>query len=296
MGAPAASAWAVIKARSPSSSVAQILNTLRSSGVPITDTRNNRTTPRIDLARALGLTRTPPSISVTDSSIGEGDSGTRTAHVNVQLSTTSSAEVRVDYTTAEGTAVGGSDFAPISGTLVFPAGTRTQAIEVSVFGDIRDEDDEVFSIQLSHSQQASLGDAEGTIRIYNDDSAPTVSMASASVTRRAPNQYEVSATLELNAPSGRNISVVYQVQTNIGTYDGSASFLPDELHAVSTIGVPVDEQAGESSIAIYLTNTTNAEIDFAQSTTYLSVVPPDQPAPADIEPRVFVPLAEYPQQ
>lgn len=297
MAAPhVAGAWAVIKAHSPSASVSQILNTLRTTGVPITDTRNNLSTPRIDLAKALGITRTPPSISITDTSIGEGDSGTRTAQLNVQLSFSSTDEVRVDYATINGTASGGSDFTPASGTLVFPAGTRTQTVDVAIAGDTQDEADEVFSLTLTNPQQASLGDAEGVIRIYDDDSAPTVRIVSASVAKRTTNQYSVSATLELSAVSGRNIDVFYQVQTNVGTYDGSASVVAGTLRATSTIAVALDEHAGQSSVALYLTNATDAEIDTAYSTTYLSVSPPEQPTPtvppSGIERRVFVPLAK----
>jgi subtilisin len=53
-------AWAVIKSRSPTASVEQVLNALTSTGVPITDGRNGVTTPRIRLNNALGAV--PPFI------------------------------------------------------------------------------------------------------------------------------------------------------------------------------------------------------------------------------------------
>ncbi|HEX5690978.1 MAG TPA: S8 family serine peptidase, partial [Roseiflexaceae bacterium] len=208
MAAPhVAGAWAVMKAQSPSASVAQILNTLRTTGVPITDARNTLSTPRIDLAKALGVTLKQPAISITDVSIGEGNSGSRMARLNVQLSASSFEDVRVAYATVNGTAIGGSDFTAASGTLLFPAGTTTQPIDVSIFGDTRDEPDEVFSLTLSNPQKATLGDGQGVITIQDDDPAPMVSIASASATKRATNHYDVSTTFDLNTVSGRTIDV-----------------------------------------------------------------------------------------
>ncbi|MCI0478384.1 MAG: S8 family serine peptidase, partial [Anaerolineales bacterium] len=48
-------AWAVLKSRTPAATVDQILSALTSTGVPVTDTRNGITKPRIRINAALGL-------------------------------------------------------------------------------------------------------------------------------------------------------------------------------------------------------------------------------------------------
>ena len=47
-----AGAWAVLKQRKPNASIAQIANSLRSTGLPVTDGRNGIVKPRINLANA----------------------------------------------------------------------------------------------------------------------------------------------------------------------------------------------------------------------------------------------------
>ncbi len=56
MAAPhVAGAWAVLKQRNPNASVTQILNTLANTGIPILDSRNNITKPRIRVDAALSV-------------------------------------------------------------------------------------------------------------------------------------------------------------------------------------------------------------------------------------------------
>jgi hypothetical protein len=64
-----------------------------------------------------------PSICVDDVQVVEGNSGTTEARFTVRLSAPSGQPVSVDYATADGTALSGSDYVAVSGTLVFgPAG------------------------------------------------------------------------------------------------------------------------------------------------------------------------------
>jgi hypothetical protein len=51
-----AGAWAVVRAARPEFTQGQVLQALKDTGVPVTDTRQGRTTPRIRLDRAIGAT------------------------------------------------------------------------------------------------------------------------------------------------------------------------------------------------------------------------------------------------
>lgn len=72
-----AGAWAVLKSKAPSASVEQVLSALKSTGVSITDTRNNVTRPRIQVDAALSALESQPRYTYTS-----GTSLTLTASPN----------------------------------------------------------------------------------------------------------------------------------------------------------------------------------------------------------------------
>jgi subtilisin len=73
MAAPhVAGAFAVLKSQSPTANVSDTLSILRDSGVPITDTRNNITTPRIRLDNMPWVARYNGDANVTDTAAGIG--------------------------------------------------------------------------------------------------------------------------------------------------------------------------------------------------------------------------------
>ena len=64
----------------------------------------------------------PPTLSIADASIVEGDAGTKFMSLTVTLSKAASGPVTVGYATADVTATAGSDYSAKSGTLTFAAG------------------------------------------------------------------------------------------------------------------------------------------------------------------------------
>ena len=113
----------------------------------------------------------PPSITVLDSVVSEGNSGTTATVFTVRLSSSSGQTVSVDYATADATATGGADFENRSGKLVFEPGTQTQSIEVPIIGDTLEEADETFFVNLTNPDHAVLIDPQGLGTILNDDIA-----------------------------------------------------------------------------------------------------------------------------
>ena len=107
-----------------------------------------------------------PLLSVADTSVTEGDSGSTDASFTVSLSSPSAATVSAAYTTADNTALAGSDYTASSGSVAFPPGsTVSQTVTVPVLGDTLDEPDERFWLLLSSPANALLTDdlAQGTI-------------------------------------------------------------------------------------------------------------------------------------
>src|SRR5262249_596963 len=60
-----------------------------------------------------------PTLTVSDVVVSEGNTGTKTATFNVNLSAASGQTITVAYATADGTASAGSDYVAKSGTLTF---------------------------------------------------------------------------------------------------------------------------------------------------------------------------------
>ncbi len=110
-----------------------------------------------------------PTVSIGDVTVSEGATGTRTASFLLTISPMSSSPVTVAYSTADGTAVAGSDYNAGAGTLTIPAGRTTWSVGVTVRGDRRRESDEVFLVNLSNANGATLADGQGAGTIRNDD-------------------------------------------------------------------------------------------------------------------------------
>src|SRR5262249_46562474 len=72
----------------------------------------------------------PVSLRIGDSTITEGNTGTRAATFTVSLSVPSAEPVTVTYATADGGATAGSDYQAASGTLTFVPGETSKTITV----------------------------------------------------------------------------------------------------------------------------------------------------------------------
>jgi uncharacterized repeat protein (TIGR01451 family) len=110
-----------------------------------------------------------PVLSVGDATLVEGNIGTSNAVFTVALSAPSGRTVTVNYSTANDTALAGSDYAPKSGLLTFNVGETNKVIIVPVTGDTAIEPDETFFVNLSNPGNAALGDSQGLGTIINDD-------------------------------------------------------------------------------------------------------------------------------
>jgi Calx-beta domain len=64
----------------------------------------------------------PPGIRIGDRTITEGDRGTQLVTFTISLSQGSSKAITVDYATANGTAIAGSDYNATNGKLTFEKG------------------------------------------------------------------------------------------------------------------------------------------------------------------------------
>src|SRR5947207_1083487 len=90
--------------------------------------------------------------------------------------------VMIKIATADGTASAGSDYVATNGLLTFAPGATSQTVTVRVIGDLVNEADETFFVNLSTPTNATLADSQGLGTILNDDAVPALSINDVTVT------------------------------------------------------------------------------------------------------------------
>jgi len=195
-------------------------------------------------------------ITISDLAIAEGDSGLTQAAITVTVAPTSTQAITVDYATAEGTAVSGADFNAGSGSLTFAPGQHTQYITVTIIGDIDDEGDETFFVNLSAAQGADLIDNQALCTIVDDDGLSSLTISDRTVNEGNSGSTRAVFEVTLSPASDQTVTVDYA--TTPGTAlpgsdylvtGGILSFVPGETSqsiTVTVYGDIVDEGESET--------------------------------------------------
>jgi hypothetical protein len=110
------------------------------------------------------------TISIGNSTVTEGNTGTLNAVFTVTLSASSGNTVTVSYATADGTAVAPADYVSVSGSVTFNPGETTKQIIVPIVGETVIEVNETYSVTLSNPTNATIaGSGIGLGTITNND-------------------------------------------------------------------------------------------------------------------------------
>lgn len=195
----------------------------------------------------------PPTISITDRTLYEGNTGTTSATFTVLLSSVAGAPVSVNFATANVTAVAGSDYNSTSGTLTIPTGNVTGVITVPVIGDAVLEPDETFYVNLSSPVNATLTDNQAVGLILNDDTtaclAPDEKLFLYSVTLTPDaNHYAVLNFMDPNQPTqitGYNVYRTDNASLSHNLWEKIASNVIDEDEATPNKQY-VDQRSNET--------------------------------------------------
>jgi hypothetical protein len=154
---------------------------------------------------------TLPSLAINDVTRPE----TQVLAFTVVLSAASYQTVTVQFATEDVSAVAGSDYAGMSGTLTFLPGELTRTISVASIGDTNAEADETFRINLTNAVNANVGDAEGVGTIRNVEPS-SISISNASCDETQPCEFRVTRTGDTSA----TVTVNYRALAN-GSAEGS---------------------------------------------------------------------------
>jgi len=147
------------------------------------------------------------SISISDASITEGNSGTKTLSFNVTLNNETQGSFSVPYSTANGTATAGEDYVAVSAGSIIFAGTSGEVKQISIAlnSDQKIEPDETLTVTLgallnNFGGQLTILDGSATGTIINDD------LGQITITPSNGNETgEIPGTFIFRLPSGKTV-------------------------------------------------------------------------------------------
>ena len=96
-------------------------------------------------------------------------------------------------------------------------------------GDLLDEANETYFLNLSGAVDATVTDAQGVGTITDDDPLPALAVDDVSVTEGDAGTVDATFTVSLSAPSGRAVTVDY------ATANGTATAAADYTAAAGTL-------------------------------------------------------------
>lgn len=210
-----------------------------------------------------------PNLSINDVVVTEGNSGTTNATFTVSLSLPAPpGGTTFNIATADGTAAAGSDYSATTLTSqTIPAGSTSYSFTVPVTGDLLNEDNETFFVNVTGVTNANVTDGQGLGTITNDDSVPTVSINDATVVEGNSGTTAAVFTISLSAPSGKTVQIGYASadDTAVSPADyaatsGSLTFAPGETSKTVTVQV-VGETLPETNetFGLNIVSGTNAQ-------------------------------------
>ncbi|MCL4297229.1 MAG: DNRLRE domain-containing protein [Anaerolineae bacterium] len=226
-----------------------------------------------------------PSLSINDVTVTEGDTGTVNAVFTISLSAASAQTVTVNFATANNTATAPADYTATGGTLTFAPGVTSQPVTVLVQGDLLDEPDETFFVNLSGAVNATIADNQGLGAITDDDAAPSLSINDVTVTEGNAGTVNAVFTVSLSAASAQTITVNFASANNTATapadytpVSGTLTFIPGITSQSVTVlvqGDTLDEL--DETFFVNLSGAVNATIADGQG---LGTITDDDGAPS----------------
>ncbi|MBW7476958.1 aggregation factor core protein MAFp3, isoform C [Paenibacillus oenotherae] len=192
-------------------------------------------------------------------SVIEGD-GSQTAYLTVVRNNGTDGEVTVNYSTSNGSALSGSDYEAVSGTLTFAPGESYQTIAIPIYDDLLSESEESFTIALSDpTNGAALGSiTTAAVTIEDNDITPPsqIQFAAASY----PFIEELGwATLKVT----RTGNITEAASVKFATVNGTAAAGSDYVAAAGTLNFA----AGETSKTVKIKLVDDHAVEYREAFT-----------------------------
>jgi hypothetical protein len=229
----------------------------------------------------------PVRIRINDVTVNEGDSGTVGAVFTVSLTNPSSRTVTVDAATVNGSAVAGSDYTALATTrLTFAPNETSKTVTVPVIGDLVDENNETFFLNLTNAQNAEIEDPDsrGLGTIVDGDTS-RISIAAASKAEGNTGTSVLSFPVSMDRANDRTVTVQYSVTAGTATAgsdyvnaSGTVSFSPGQT--AKTIGITIVGDIvhePNETFTVTLSNPVNGVLATVPATVTGTIVNDDNP-------------------
>ena len=178
-------------------------------------------------------------------STNEGNSGTTTVPLTVQLSEASTQTITVNYTVGSGldSATAGEDFQSTHGTLTFTPGQTQATIPVAIYGDTTYENDERVYVFLNSATNAIIGATTFTsVTIQNDDTGGVTAASAAAVVQSdaAVERSAAAQTAAMARASSANDSTNLSLDLIFNGFNSSIGWVPFVGTAINAAKIAVD--------------------------------------------------------
>ncbi len=215
-----------------------------------------------------------PLVSVADTAVVEGNSGTTTMNFRVSLSSPAGSQVDITYQTGDGTATtADNDYVAASGTVSIPAHGSSAYIPVLVNGDTKKESNETFSVQVTDVTNAELLKDQGVGTIIDDDQQPVVAIHDTSVTEGNSGTTPARFPVLLSNATDQTVTVDWHTADSTATVGdndyaagaGTLTFAPNVVADTITVLVNGDTNVEpDEKFTVLLSNPANAAIAGAE--------------------------------
>jgi chitinase len=170
-----------------------------------------------------------PTLSISDGAVVEGNAGTQSMNFTVTMSQFVGFPVSYTVSTANGSAVAGSDFVGKSIVDTIPAGATSKVFSVVTNGDLAVEPNEVLFVNLTNTQGASAWDGQGFGTVVNDD-GPVLTIADLALVEGNSGTRSLPFVVKLSQPAPAPVTY------SITTVDGTATVANADYVGRSLVG------------------------------------------------------------
>ncbi len=168
----------------------------------------------------------PPTISVGDVTVPEGNTGKASAKVTVRLSDPVASLTIVQFTTNEESATAGTDFKARDASVKIRAGRVSAVISIPVYGDTDAESDERLIVTLTDAGGIAIADGAGVVTIADDEGRVGLSLGDAEVWEGDTSKGPAKLLLVLDSPVPTDTFVSFTIADMTAT-------APDDFRARS---------------------------------------------------------------
>ncbi len=235
-----------------------------------------------------------PRLSVGSASVLEGDGPDVILHFPLVLDRPSTTPVSVHVATSFGNATAGDDYDPISTTVTFAPDTQVKDIQVTVHGDVFDEDEsEVVYLDLSAPTGTTLLSISSFGTIWDDD-APNPGQVRFASPTISTNEADGAVLVEIQRVGGTVGTVTIDYATDDGTaidgadYDASGGTLSwgpgDASPRFFYVDLLQDDDAeGNETFTVDLTDPTGGAVLGEVTTTTVTIHDDEGDAPPTVD-------------